>query len=266
MNVKKLFYKYLSFHSFLINKNNYSNIKLNNLSRGKNIMSHIKPNYFICIPLNDNKIILNELLNIQKFVISKCDLLNECAIEKEKFHISLLILYIKNKTQIDLSKEAFNEAVTEIKKINKQNLYFKNLDTFHNDVLYLSLKEESNDYIISLANIFKKCFEKRNIKIIYNSRKHVNNQKREQNNNKNKNDETDDCKNKITPHLTLMKNSHLARIYMNRKPKIFPDYYSDFNLTKLLNEHITPNKIQLLEMDIDPVTSYYKIISEFTFS
>ncbi|CXI61925.1 conserved Plasmodium protein, unknown function [Plasmodium berghei] len=265
MNIKKLFYKYLSFHSFLINKNNYNNTKLNNLFRGKNIMSHIKPNYFICIPLNDKKVILNELLNIQKFVVSKCDILNECIIEKEKFHISLLILYVKNKTQIDLSKEAFNEAITEIKKINKKNLYFKNLDTFHNDVLYLSLKEESNDYIILLANIFRKSFEKRNIKIVYNSRKHVNSQKREQNDD-DKNGETYDCKNKITPHLTLMKNSHLSRIYMNRKPKIFPDYYSDFNLTKLLTEHITPNKIQLLEMDVDSTTSYYKIVSEFSFS
>ncbi|CRG97907.1 conserved Plasmodium protein, unknown function [Plasmodium gallinaceum] len=277
MNIKKSICKYLNFYYIFI-KSDHNNKKFHFI-RENTKMTTIKPNYFICIPLN-NEVICNELVKIQNHIVMKYDKLKECSIEKNKFHISLLILYIK-KSQIELSKEAFHEAMDEIKKIEHEKILFDKLDTFRNDVLYLSLKESSNDYIINMINVLKKSFEKRDIKIIYNKTKNKNNEKQKKNDNKNEiknnldksdinkdnpiknniNKNSNDTE-KITPHLTIMKNSYMKKIYVNRKPQIFADYYSDFNLTNLLKEHFVANKIQFLEMNIDSFTSYYKILSE----
>ncbi|CAD51493.1 hypothetical protein PFAG_00985 [Plasmodium falciparum Santa Lucia] len=263
MNIKRSIYHYLSYSSFLI-KNHYHH---NNTIypcfhslRNNNKMSYFRPNYFICIPIkNDN--ICNELINIQKHVLVKYDELKDCIIERNKFHISLLILHIK-KNQIELSKEAFNEAMEKIKKnMHNEKICFEKLDTFRNDVLYLSLKEDSNKYIINIINHLIDSFSKRGIKIIFNNKKPAkeilsNNNKKELNKNSN------DLQH-ITPHLTLMKNSYMKKMYMNKKPQILPFFYTDYDLTNLLKEQIDIQKIQFLEMDMDTSTSYYKIVSEF---
>ncbi|CRH00537.1 conserved Plasmodium protein, unknown function [Plasmodium relictum] len=275
MKIKKSIYKYLGFYSLFFKGND--NKEFHCLRKNTN-MTYLKPNYFVCIPLN-NEVVSKELLKIQNHITMKYDKLKECLIEKKKFHISLLILYIK-KSQIELSKEAFHEAVEEIKKIDQEKISFNKLETFRNDVLYLSFKESSNNYIINIINILKKSFAKRDIKIIYNKKnKNDENQKKTANKNEIKSDldKSDINKNgtnknnlsknsndteRITPHLTIMKNSYMKKNYVNKKPKIFADYYSDFDLTNLLKEHLIANKIQFLEMDTDSSTSYYKILSE----
>ncbi|SBT71749.1 AKAP-like protein, putative [Plasmodium malariae] len=253
------------------NHNIISNTKYRLYTLQHNKMSHVRPNCFVCIPLNNNKVVTEELVKIQNHVITKYEMLKECIVEQNKFHISLLILYIK-KSQLEESRKAFHEAMKGIKKMNQMNICFDKLETFRNDVLYVSLKDESKNYIIDLIKILKESFEKRDIKIICNSKKSKRDDKKSKKNNKQGIKQNEDMhkinssEEQITPHLTIMKNSYMKKIYMNKKPQIFPDYYSDFNLTKLMSEHLLPTKIQFLEMDIDSSTLYYKILEECNLS
>ncbi|SBS89608.1 AKAP-like protein, putative [Plasmodium ovale] len=247
-------------------------------------MSNLKPNYFICIPMSSNRVVVEELVKIQNHVISKFDVLKDCIIEKNKFHISLLILHIK-KGQIELSKEAFQEGMEKIKQMeNHQNIAFDKLETFRKDVLYVSLKDESVKYVTSIIECMRESFVKRDIKIVGNSGKGGGDNAGNRNEGdkdmsgkgkyeltaRSKNDIPGQKKNnakeigkeKVIPHLTVMKNSYVTRFYVNKRPQIFPSYYADFDLTKLQNERFVPSKIQLLQMDQDPATAYYKILSE----
>ncbi|SOV11897.1 conserved Plasmodium protein, unknown function [Plasmodium gaboni] len=262
MNIKRSIYHYLSCSSLSIQNHYQHNNTLFpcfHSLRNNNKMSYLRPNYFICIPIN-NENICNELINIQKHILVKYDELKDCIIERNKFHISLLILHIK-KDQMELSKEAFNEGMEKIKNMNKEKISFDKLDTFRNDVLYLSLKENSNKYIINMINHLIDSFSKRGIKIIFNNKK-ITKEKISNNNKKELNKNPNDLQH-ITPHLTIMKNSYMKKMYMNKKPQIFPFFYTDYDLTNLLKEQMDIQKIQFLEMDMDTSTSYYKILSEF---
>ncbi|VWU51122.1 conserved protein, unknown function [Hepatocystis sp. ex Piliocolobus tephrosceles] len=336
MNLKKYFCQCLGFVYFsskqIINHSNKSVIhnsiwtNYTYIATNKNIMSncdkkknrynyskknntrHVKPNYFICIPIETiNHVLIDELLKIQNHVINKYDKLEECAIEKNKFHISLLVLHIKP-NELDTAKRAFHEAITQIKKINKENIFFKDLATFRNDVLYLCLTEESVTYVTRLVQIIKDSFSKGGIQIVDNKRREgrhgksatgagtsvvgdgkssigagtsvVGDGKSNTGDGKSNtgdgtsvttgnstigthnNEDHDITDSDIIPHLTVMKNSKMLKYYKSKLPKIYPDCYNDFNLSKIHAQQLTKHKIQFLMMDIDSTTSYYKIISE----
>ncbi|GAB66937.1 hypothetical protein PCYB_102870 [Plasmodium cynomolgi strain B] len=295
MNVRKSILNYLILHSSIVRRNHHKSYHKECRQRGspngmeKNSkMKSVRPNYFVCIPLSGNKALVEELLKVQNHVASKFEMLKECAIERNKFHISLLILHVK-KSQMESSKEAFHEAMEEIKKLNHQAISFDTLETFRNDVLYAALQEGSrnaanpigksaanpigksaanpigksaaNPIGKSAANPIGKSaanpIDKSAANPIDKSAANPIDKSAASPSTHQRGD-----KEEITPHMTIMKNSYLRKIYANRKPQIFPDYYADFNLSKLQNERVLPNKIQFLEMDTDSATSYYRIIAE----
>ncbi|KJP87123.1 hypothetical protein AK88_03169 [Plasmodium fragile] len=274
MNVRKSILNYLILHSSIVRRHHHKSYHKECGHRGSptgmeksSKMKNVRPNYFVCIPLSGNKALVEELLKVQNHVASKFEMLKECAIERNKFHISLLILHVK-KSQMESCKEAFHEAMEEIKKMNHQAISFDTLETFRNDVLYAGLQEDSRKYIMNMIDLLRDSFAKRDIHIFSNrkGKEEAQEKKRpsgsiEKSTAKPSTHQSGD-KEQITPHLTIMKNSYLRKIYVNRKPQIFPDYYADFNLSKLQNERVVPNKIQFLEMDTDSATSYYRIIAE----
>ncbi|ANQ08650.1 Uncharacterized protein PCOAH_00030350 [Plasmodium coatneyi] len=282
MNVRKSILNYLILHSSIVRRNHHKSYhkkcshhgSLNEMEKNSK-MKNVRPNYFVCIPLSGNKALVEELLKVQNHVASKFEILKECAIERNKFHISLLILHVK-KSQMESSKEAFHEAMEKIKKLNHQAISFDTLETFRNDVLYAGLQEDSRKYIVNMTALLRDSFAKRDIHIFSNhkGKEEAREKKRPsgaiEKSVTNPTDKgaappsTHQCadKEQITPHVTIMKNSYLRKIYANRKPQIFPDYYADFNLSKLQNERVVPNKIQFLEMDTDSATSYYRVIAE----
>ncbi|SCO67769.1 conserved Plasmodium protein, unknown function [Plasmodium vivax] len=290
MNVRKGILNYLTLHSTIVRRNHHRSYHKECRQQGsphgmeKNSkMKNVRPNYFVCIPLSGNKALVEEFLKVQNHVASKFEMLKECAIERNKFHISLLILHVK-KSQMESSKEAFHEAMAEIKKLNHQAISFDTLETFRNDVLYAGLQEGSRKYVMNVIALLRDSFAKRDIHIFGNrtGREEARGKKRASGASDksaanpidksaaNPSDKSAappgthqrDDKEQITPHVTIMKNSYLRKIYSNRKPQIFADYYADFNLSKLKNERVVPNKIQFLEMDTDSATSYYRIIAE----
>ncbi|EUD68252.1 hypothetical protein C922_01271 [Plasmodium inui San Antonio 1] len=298
MNVRKSILSYLALHSSVVPRSHPQSYHKECRQRGSpngmeknNKMKSVRPNYFVCIPLSGNKGLVEELIKVQNHVSSKFEMLKECAIERNKFHMSLLILHVK-KSQMESSKEAFHEAMEEIKKLNHQAISFNTLETFRNDVLYAGLHEGSRKYIINMIALLRDSFAKRDIHICSNRRgkEEAREKKRpsgtmeksvanpidkgaanpirkgaaNQSDKSEASPSTNQCgdKEEVTPHVTIMKNSYLRKIYANRKPQIFADYYADFNLSKLQNERVLPNKIQFLEMDTDSTTSYYRVIAE----
>ncbi|CAA9988707.1 conserved Plasmodium protein, unknown function [Plasmodium knowlesi strain H] len=282
MNVRKSILNYLILHSSIVRRNHNKSYQkecrqsgsLNWMEKNRKMKS-VRPNYFVCIPLSGNKGLVEELIKVQNHVASKFEMLKECAIERNKFHISLLILHVK-KSQMVASKEAFREAIEEIKKLNHQAISFDTLETFRNDVLYAGLKEDSRKYVVNMIALLRDAFTKRDIHIFSNHKGKEEAREKTRPSGAidkgigNRTDKgaavpsTYQCseKEQITPHVTIMKNSYLRKIYANRKPQIFADYYADFNLSKLQTERVVPNKIQFLEMDTDSATSYYRVIDE----
>ncbi|GAW81427.1 hypothetical protein, conserved [Plasmodium gonderi] len=273
MNIRKGIFNFLTLQNTIVHRNyfrNFTQSSKQHMLREHNKMKNARANYFICIPLSSHKTVVEELVQVQNHVIGKYDMLKECAIEKNKFHISLLILHIK-KSQLETSKEAFHDAMHEIKKITHQPISFDKLETFRNDVLYLGLKESSQNYIMNIITLLRNSFIRRGIQIVTNSRSAKDDAKKKilPNSLTEKANVTSsiintskDKEEHITPHLTIMKNSYVRKIYANRKPLIFPDYYADVNLSKLQNENVILNKIQFLEMDTDLSTLYYRVIAE----
>lgn len=246
----------------------------------------LRPNCFVSIPFTD-KFLCSELLKIQNHMKEKYELFKECCIEKNRFHISLIILHV-TKEQNDLVKEAFTEAMQKVKAMKSQKIQFNSLQTFHNDVLFIDLIKESQLFLMQMVQEFQKSFENKGIHIVYNEKKDDKIKKNDRKKNKedpiekkeNKEEETNDHtdsereenkqkedienqnEKEVNLHLTIMKNSMMKKKYTQKPPKFYKKLYEDFDVSNISMKQFSIDKIQLLDMSIDKSTSYYTILDE----
>ncbi|CAF1006269.1 unnamed protein product [Brachionus calyciflorus] len=104
-----------------------------------------EPNYFLCIKINNQKII-QACAGIQQEILRNNPVLEKSIVKIETLHITLLACYLQDKEEIDL----FNSKLVENKRLlfenlnNKFEITFKGLSTFRNQVVYVDLIKDDH--------------------------------------------------------------------------------------------------------------------------
>ncbi|CAF0975567.1 unnamed protein product [Brachionus calyciflorus] len=192
-----------------------------------------EPNYFLCIKINNQKII-QACAGIQQEILKNNPLLEKSIVKIETLHITLLACYLQDKEEIDL----FNSKLVDNKRLlfenlnNKFEITFKGLSTFRNQVVYVDLiKDDHFNKLIQMQKELVKIAQLINVPLFEKS---------------------------FSPHMTLMKLSKAKSLIKKGIKKIDKQFYEHLNETEFGIEPV--NQIHLCSMrEKHPETGFYKI-------
>uniref|UniRef100_A0A8D0DLY8 A-kinase anchoring protein 7 n=1 Tax=Salvator merianae TaxID=96440 RepID=A0A8D0DLY8_SALMN len=125
-----------------------------------------KPNYFISIPITNQKI-MDSIRILQDDVIQKDNRLSKAMIRYGSFHITLLVMHLPSEDAVGNAVGAFGESkhiIEELLQGRSVNLSFQGVDHFRHQVGFVKLMENENrTTLLKIAAVVKKIFKEKGI-------------------------------------------------------------------------------------------------------
>nr|XP_033795066.1 A-kinase anchoring protein 7 isoform X2 [Geotrypetes seraphini] len=176
-----------------------------------------KPNYFISLPVRNQKI-LNSIQTLQDTVVQKEHRLSKAMIPQGSFHLTLFVMHLANAEEIGLAVCALTETKSLVEELLDGRplvLSFCGIGEFRNAVVFVRLKEgdPAEATLTTITKTMMKLFKEKGILI--------------------------GEKNAFTPHLTFMKLSKSPKLRKQGLKKIDPSLYEDFKNHYFGDETVT---------------------------
>ena len=169
------------------------------------------PNYFLALRV-DNPAIHNIVKEFQEHIINEAPLYRHVMIPVPTLHLTLLVMRLDNENDIESAKDALQESKEVIQCIFNQchkELTFSGIDSFRNKVVYLGVKKESQQEMLSTlqeaVSTLRDHYSTKGIEMAGNG------------------------KGKFVPHVTIMKMSkNVGKMKKNGIKHIDQKLYKDF--------------------------------------
>ncbi|XP_030052405.1 A-kinase anchoring protein 7 isoform X2 [Microcaecilia unicolor] len=176
-----------------------------------------KPNYFISLPVRNQKI-LDNIRTLQDTVVQKEHRLSKAMIPQGTFHLTLFVLHLANEEEIALAVCALTETKSLVEELlggRPLVLSFHGIGEFRNAVVFVRLKgsDPAEATLTMITKTMMKLFKEKGILIGEN--------------------------NTFTPHLTFMKLSRSPKLRKQGLKKIDPSLYEDFKNHYFGDETVT---------------------------
>ncbi|RNA21485.1 A-kinase anchor 7 isoform [Brachionus plicatilis] len=176
----------------------------------------LEPNYFLCIKINNDKII-EACAKAQKEILVKNPDLAKANVKTDTLHVTLLAFYLRDEEEIQLFNTKLEENRSLFQVVNNFELTFQGISTFRDQVVYVDLiKDDHFKNLITFQKNLVKVAQLMNIPLF---------------------------EKKFTPHLTLMKLSKAKILLKKGIKKINKELYehiedSHFGIEPVLNIHM----------------------------
>ncbi|XP_029450438.1 A-kinase anchoring protein 7 isoform X2 [Rhinatrema bivittatum] len=165
-----------------------------------------KPNYFISVPITNQKI-LDNIQTLQDTVVQKEHRLSKAMVPQGTFHLTLFVMHLSSEEEIALAVCALTETKSLVEELlhgRPMVLSFQGISDFRNAVVFVRLAEgdPAAATLTMITKTMMKLFKEKGILIGAN--------------------------NAFTPHLTFMKLSRSPKLHKQGLKKIDPSLYEDF--------------------------------------
>jgi len=205
-------------------------------------MSNQPPNYFFAIQVKSAQI-ERKASEVQNYMINIDPSLSQALIQHSTFHVTLMVIHLKNNSEIELTKNAFAKAISAFQQELSEDqiiLDFQGVGEFSEQILYAQLNNEAEfkARLSPLLERITKEISKTGIQLA-----------------------DQEC---WKPHLTLVNLRKVARLRRMAK-KLPPSITPIFKNMKFGFE--TAKSIQFCSMNSPKnEENYYQILSEIKFN
>ncbi|XP_023777047.1 zinc finger protein 853-like isoform X2 [Cyanistes caeruleus] len=160
------------------------------------------PNYFVAIPITDDKI-LDRIEDVQELIVSKEPDLSRALLPVQTMHLTIIVAHLGTEEvkKAVLALKQSKAKVEDILQGKDLNLTFHGIGEFNNQVLYVKMLEEDQKMLNRIAAV-EECFIEMNLDI----------------------SGSKDFK----PHLTFLKLSKASRLRRRGFRKICTDLYKEY--------------------------------------
>uniref|UniRef100_A0A8C4TJ37 A-kinase anchor protein 7-like n=1 Tax=Erpetoichthys calabaricus TaxID=27687 RepID=A0A8C4TJ37_ERPCA len=177
---------------------------------------HLRPNYFISVPITNPKIHAS-IKAIQTLIIEEDDRYTKAMIPLSTLHMTLLVTYLSSEEEVNIAISVIKEVKESIQRILQGEpllLPFHGIGHFRNEVVFVKMVE-AEDFLKHMAahlEFAKRAFEEKGIL-------------------------AGDSKD-FKPHLTFMKLSRAPKLRSQGIKKLDPKLYKNFENQNFGNEKL----------------------------
>ncbi|NWV32857.1 AKA7G protein, partial [Grantiella picta] len=125
------------------------------------------PNYFVAIPITDDKI-LDRIEDVQELIFSKEPDLWRALLPLQTMHLTIIVAHLGTEGEVKKAVLALKQSKAKVEDIlqgKDLNLTFHGIGEFNNQVLYVKILEEDQKMLSRIAEAVEECFIEMNLDI-----------------------------------------------------------------------------------------------------